>query len=164
VIQILRISFYTKYVYQGTNYEEAFRQIQARSGVSVLEQFKSSVFSDVSIETATDNVETLQGLPVVSTAWKFKMIKLMPTVDMTTFSTGIEASNYSVHSMTGVDKVHAAGHYGKGVKVAIVDTGIQWSHPTVSIYYLHTIYVGLRGSLTFYPPISWVGVLDLDLR
>lgn len=57
----------------------------------------------------------------------------MPNIEMLNFSDGIEASNYSVHSMTGVDKIHATGVFGKGVKVAVVDTGVDYSHPAVRL-------------------------------
>lgn len=56
----------------------------------------------------------------------------MPTIQMTSFSDGAAASNYSVHAMTGVDKLHSAGILGKGAVVAIVDTGIEYTHPAVS--------------------------------
>ncbi|KAJ7680615.1 pyrolysin, partial [Mycena polygramma] len=36
---------------------------------------------------------------------------------------------YSTHVMTGVDKVHAQGNFGKGIKIGIIDTGIDYNHP-----------------------------------
>ena len=37
----------------------------------------------------------------------------------------------STHRTTGVVKVHGAGICGKGVRVAIVDTGVDYLHPTL---------------------------------
>ncbi|KAJ7772696.1 subtilisin-like protease [Mycena maculata] len=36
---------------------------------------------------------------------------------------------YSTHVMTGVDKVHAQGNFGAGIKIGIIDTGIDYTHP-----------------------------------
>jgi len=33
--------------------------------------------------------------------------------------------------MTGVDKLHAQGFTGKGIKIAVLDTGIDYTHPTL---------------------------------
>lgn len=38
---------------------------------------------------------------------------------------------YSPHVMTQVDKLHEQGITGKGVKVAIVDTGVDYKHPAL---------------------------------
>ena len=46
---------------------------------------------------------------------------------------GVDPKNYSVHGMTGVDRLHEQGIFGKGVKVAIVDTGIEYTHEAVSV-------------------------------
>ncbi|KAJ7497612.1 subtilisin-like protease [Mycena latifolia] len=37
--------------------------------------------------------------------------------------------SFSTHMMTGVDKVHAQGNFGKGIKIGIIDTGIDYNHP-----------------------------------
>ncbi len=33
--------------------------------------------------------------------------------------------------MTGVDKAHAAGIKGKGIKIGIIDTGVDYRHPSL---------------------------------
>ncbi|KXH36479.1 peptidase [Colletotrichum simmondsii] len=40
--------------------------------------------------------------------------------------------DYNVpHTMTGVDRVHAAGIKGKGVKIAVLDSGVDYYHPAL---------------------------------
>ncbi|KAF7315658.1 Subtilisin-like protease [Mycena indigotica] len=36
---------------------------------------------------------------------------------------------YGPHVMTGVDKVHATGNFGQGIKIGIIDTGVDYKHP-----------------------------------
>ncbi|KAL4867991.1 hypothetical protein BDV12DRAFT_108997 [Aspergillus spectabilis] len=35
------------------------------------------------------------------------------------------------HQMTGVDKLRAEGYYGSGLRVAVIDTGIDYKHPAL---------------------------------
>ncbi|KAJ8509440.1 hypothetical protein ONZ45_g8388 [Pleurotus djamor] len=41
----------------------------------------------------------------------------------------VPSNALSTHIMTGVDKVNAQGYFGKGVRIGIVDTGIDYTHP-----------------------------------
>lgn len=43
------------------------------------------------------------------------------------------AQNWTSHSATGVDKLHAQGILGEGVVVGVVDTGVYYPHPAVRI-------------------------------
>ncbi|CAE6533031.1 unnamed protein product [Rhizoctonia solani] len=38
---------------------------------------------------------------------------------------------FSTHIMTGVDKLHAEGIYGKGITIGIIDTGVDYNHPAL---------------------------------
>lgn len=38
---------------------------------------------------------------------------------------------YAPHAMTGVDKLHDQGLIGTGVQIAIIDTGVDFTHPAL---------------------------------
>ncbi|ERS98380.1 hypothetical protein HMPREF1624_05164 [Sporothrix schenckii ATCC 58251] len=117
----------------AANHQAVVNALSARDGTRVLKTFSSDVFSGMSVESTVDNIDTLRALASsgVSRVWSSNRIKLDHTVPTQSFSSDASASNYSVHSWTGVDKVHAAGYFGKGAVVAIVDTGTQYTHPAL---------------------------------
>ncbi|KAG8963824.1 hypothetical protein FRC00_004916, partial [Tulasnella sp. 408] len=39
--------------------------------------------------------------------------------------------SFAPHVMTGVDKLHAEGIFGKGIRVAIIDSGVDYLHPAL---------------------------------
>lgn len=38
---------------------------------------------------------------------------------------------FSTHAMTGVDKVRGDGYTGKGISIAIIDSGVDYTHPAL---------------------------------
>ncbi|KAH8892987.1 putative minor extracellular protease vpr [Thozetella sp. PMI_491] len=101
------------------------------SGALVLKVFDSDVFAGVSVESDSENIDTLQAKDLVHQVWQSKRVTLGPANPAKTYSEAAASLNYSIHSMTGVDKLHDAGITGKGVKVAIVDTGVDYNHPAL---------------------------------
>jgi subtilisin family serine protease len=84
------------------------------------------------VEASTDNADTLSELESVATVWKSTKLSLdASTINPQSFSDDAAAPKYSVHETTGVDKLHAAGIFGKGAVVAVVDTGTAYDHPDV---------------------------------
>lgn len=90
----------------------------------------TKIFSGISIESLEGNTDSFSAIGSVSRAWPAKKIHLEEILDQS-FSDAAAAANYSIHDMTGVDKLHAAGITGKGAVVAVIDTGIYYPHPDV---------------------------------
>lgn len=96
--------------------------IAAAEGISIVKSFDSPVFSGASIETSSYGIDKLQAMPDVLNVWPNQRIYLGPVTP--TVVDGLPAElNYTTHNVTGVSKLHAAGIYGKGAKVGVVDTG-----------------------------------------
>lgn len=104
----------------------------ASQGIRILKTFNSDVFRGFSIESKVDNIDTLQGNDEVIKAWDSHLIQLDPITPILAKREDINAFNYSQHQWTGVQALHKAGIRGKGAKVAIVDTGVDYLHPAVS--------------------------------
>ncbi|KAF9630123.1 putative minor extracellular protease vpr protein [Lasiodiplodia theobromae] len=100
-------------------------------GIKVVQTFDSDIFSGASVEADGYTVDDLTKLAGVAKVWPMKSIALAPPIDLQTFADDATAANYTVHNSTGVDKLHAAGVYGEGAVVAVVDTGIAYNHPAL---------------------------------
>jgi subtilisin family serine protease len=101
-------------------------------GAKILRTFKSDVFTGLSIQSAEHNIDSLQEVTEVSQAWPITKIRLAPVQPIVSFSDDASAANYSMHQYTGVQRAHDAGLYGKGAVIAIVDTGVDYTHKAVS--------------------------------
>lgn len=102
-------------------------------GMKVLKTINSDVFQGLSVEAANENVNTLEAHTEVRKAWPMARTNLAPVRPWQTFASDAAAANYSIHQYTGVDKAHAAGMFGKGVTIAVVDTGTDYKHPAVGL-------------------------------
>lgn len=101
----------------------------------MLKVFKSDIFQGASLETPEDNLDTLKAEEPVIQAWQAKRVTLAPIVPLQSFGKDAAGVNLSIHHMTGVDKLHAKGVLGKGAVVAVVDTGVDYTHSAVRDQY-----------------------------
>lgn len=85
------------------------------------------------IETDSDNVDSLRQMEGVVNVWAARTMQ-RPRVEKSTYGPSKLRKNYTVHYSTGVDKLHAAGIRGKGATVAIIDTGIDYTHKAVWLF------------------------------
>ncbi|KAL9948823.1 hypothetical protein ACHAO5_001375 [Verticillium nonalfalfae] len=116
---------------QNANKNAIVKDLNERPGSRVLKVFDSEVFRGVAIESDSENTDSLEAIVPVRKAWHSKPIQLVPVIAGDSFSDDAQALNYSIHYMTGVDRLHEQGLFGKGVKVGVVDTGTEYTHPAV---------------------------------
>ncbi|KAL0932814.1 serine endopeptidase [Colletotrichum truncatum] len=117
----------------------AVRAATNPSGLRVVKEFDSDIFPGLVVECdhgcSVDHIrrslDTSEGEPVVASVYQSQIVQLLPTVDGESFSDDAAALNYSVHGLTGVEKLHKDGILGEGATVAIVDSGVQYTHPAL---------------------------------
>ncbi|KAK3811221.1 MAG: peptidase S8/S53 domain-containing protein [Benniella sp.] len=88
-----------------------------------------SIFNGMSIQVKSDHVgDDLAGLEGVKNVWPVQVLQLpTPKASNQDF---VQPFLVNAHKMTGVDYIHETfGNTGEGVKVGIVDSGIELSHP-----------------------------------
>lgn len=101
------------------------------------------------VDNATDDesgeiADQIAARPEVKSIWPVKVIKIPAPSPITTGknATASTSSNsrkrrdtekdtFTPHVMTQVDKLRAEGYTGKGIRVAIVDSGVDYTHPAL---------------------------------
>ncbi|KAL6898828.1 peptidase S8/S53 domain-containing protein [Trichoderma evansii] len=86
------------------------------------------VFHGLVVETEIDNVDTLSKVRGVTNVWPMKTVPISSAVPRVKAALEPKYHNYSMHQWTGVDQLHAQGIRGKGATVAIIDTGVDYTH------------------------------------
>ncbi|KAJ3173884.1 hypothetical protein HDU87_007294 [Geranomyces variabilis] len=81
---------------------------------------------------AQHNAADLLKIPGAKKIYPVRIIK-RPTVQRTAAKSLAVSADQDItsHAQTGVAEQHAAGNFGKGVKVAVVDTGVYYKHPAL---------------------------------
>jgi subtilisin family serine protease len=108
-----------------TNEKAEFRRAAAQAGLRFQERFAfNTLWNGLSIRISPSDVPQVRRLPGVNDVYPVESIPLPEPGNE-----GYDPQLMTAELMTGVAAAHAAGFTGKGVKVAIMDTGIDYRHP-----------------------------------
>nr|XP_036577467.1 subtilisin-like protease [Colletotrichum truncatum]KAF6784438.1 subtilisin-like protease [Colletotrichum truncatum] len=94
--------------------------------------FTSEIFHGASFDLVNHTASSLQQieeLPEVEKLWPVSVVNALKPNASDISSEPLP--KWDPHTLTGVNKVHKLGHSGKGVVVAIIDTGIDYNHPSL---------------------------------
>ncbi|KAK4698738.1 endonuclease III, partial [Phenoliferia sp. Uapishka_3] len=104
-------------------------------GVQVVKEFNSALFAGVVVRVSDGHdISAIYDLEGIEQVWP---VRLYPAPKPRVVKSGLTAKEvgdvdtFSTHVMTGVDKLHEEGWYGKGMVVGIIDTGVDYYHPAL---------------------------------
>ncbi|CAY68779.1 Hypothetical protein PAS_chr2-1_0172 [Komagataella phaffii GS115] len=87
-----------------------------------------SLFNGASVQISNDNKTTfqdLQSLRAVKNVYPATLITLDETFELA------DTKPWNPHGITGVDSLHEQGYTGSGVVIAVIDTGVDYTHPAL---------------------------------
>lgn len=101
----------------------AFRTRAQQAGISFTERYAyGTLFNGISLSTNKLNIAKIKDLPGVKAVYPVEKLSLPPT-------TVSNPDLFTALNMTGAATVQSElGYTGKGVKVAVMDTGIDYDH------------------------------------
>ncbi|WP_179865400.1 S8 family serine peptidase [Bacillus sp. AFS017336] len=95
-----------------------------------------NTLNGVAIDLPANKVKSLLESKAVKAVWPNNIIQVEP--EKTTESTqgsGDSTKKMETEVFPGVSKLHAEGFTGKGIKVGVIDTGIDYNHPDLTDAY-----------------------------
>ncbi|KAJ3148311.1 hypothetical protein HDU86_007493 [Geranomyces michiganensis] len=109
------------------NFFGSNKTLKPRTSIST-SLFKGQSFTVDSEHT----LEDLLKIPGAKKVYPVRVVK-RPTIKRTATKQVAAPADQDItsHKQTGVAAQHKAGNFGKGVKVAVVDTGVYWKHPAL---------------------------------
>ncbi|WDK19851.1 subtilase [Colletotrichum graminicola] len=116
---------------KGSDLSQLSSGFPSISGAKVYKTFHSDVFTGVSIEATGKTAEELQLLYGARNVWPSRPVQMAVANKGRTYTGDVSAANYTIHGITGVAKLHEEGVLGQGVKVAVVDSGVDYDHPAL---------------------------------
>ncbi|KAG5916075.1 hypothetical protein E4U61_003983 [Claviceps capensis] len=105
--------------------------------------FRGLSFQFHDLEASERKSKQIAALPAVKKMWPVRLVSKQAVEGAQVVDTPLDddkvvmkagslpQENFAPHIMTQVNKLHAKGITGKGVKMAVIDTGIDWTHPAL---------------------------------
>ncbi|EJD44564.1 subtilisin-like protein [Auricularia subglabra TFB-10046 SS5] len=109
---------------------------RATGKFSTRKKYKSPLFNGIAVQLHNpEDLASLASIPNIVAVRPIKVFQAPKTVSRRILSGPNDPNaipfGQSTHYMTGVDHVHEQGIAGKGIKIGIIDSGVDYLHPSL---------------------------------
>jgi minor extracellular serine protease Vpr len=114
--------------------QEAFKNTLDKLGIVWKPRYTfNTIMNGMSITIPNAYVDTILAMSMVKQAWP--IVATNRPRHFTETVMGKKSSLQDAHDFTGVNLLHEEGYSGRGVRVAIIDSGIDYRHPALGNCY-----------------------------
>ncbi|WP_179865623.1 MULTISPECIES: S8 family serine peptidase [unclassified Bacillus (in: firmicutes)] len=108
-------------------------ELKANKNLYKIKRTYKNTLNGVAIDLPANKVKSLLDSKVVKAVWPNSVLKVEPP--KATESAAGTTKKMETEVFPGVSKLHAEGYTGKGIKVGVIDTGIDYNHPDLTDAY-----------------------------